>query len=59
MIDTNKLIEALGGEDGEIHAVTEWEDVRIVFVGGAVRMSCAPRKPISREDIEAALAAQE
>ena len=56
MIDPQKLAAALGGDDGEIRAVTEWEDCTVTVVdGGAVYVNCALRKVITREAIDTAL----
>lgn len=59
MIDVAKLADALG-DDGEIRALTEWEDCRVVVTGGKpVYVVSALRKVITREDIDLVLASQE
>lgn len=55
MIDRNKLVEAVGGDDAEIEVVTDWEHVRISVIGGVTRVCAALRTPISRTDLAAAI----
>ena len=56
MIDVQKLAAALGDDDGEIHAITEWKDCHIHVVRGkAVYVNNAFRKAICREDLDRVL----